>query len=152
MSLVYKLSLPLTTLMCSLSPCHEILLCTPFKYALPKTGAAYKARSKLSAFPQLLSLTLFTLRVLKSCNSPLHQAMRFGNLPVWAEALSGTIHKSVIEFAGSLDIDTPDSETPLAPPLLWRDPLFDQMIVNSYQPGEVSMYLPQKARTEFERL
>ncbi|GAQ85204.1 hypothetical protein KFL_002240070 [Klebsormidium nitens] len=69
--------------------------------------------------------------------TPVHnQAMRFGDLPAWAEALSKDIHQSVIHFAGSLDIDTPDSETPLTPPLLWREPLFDQMIVNSYQPGE----------------
>lgn len=67
------------------------------------------------------------------------QAMRFGDLPAWAEALSKGIHESVIRFAGSLDIDIPDSETPLASPILWREPLFDQMIVNSYQPGEVSV-------------
>jgi hypothetical protein len=65
--------------------------------------------------------------------------MRFGDLPTWAENLGSSIHRAVVHFAGSVPVETPDSETPLPPVLLWREPLFDQMIVNSYQPGEVSV-------------
>lgn len=65
--------------------------------------------------------------------------MRFGDLPTWAEKLGSGIHQAAVHFAGSVPVETPDSETPLPPDLLWREPPFDQMIVNSYQPGEVSV-------------
>ncbi|CAI8586826.1 unnamed protein product [Vicia faba] len=56
----------------------------------------------------------------------INQAMRFGyqNLPHWAIKLSHSIHRSC-------------SESSFLPPnLLQREPLFDQMIANFYQPGE----------------
>lgn len=57
------------------------------------------------------------------------QAMRFGDLPSWAADLSG-----LIQEAAAL----PDAEShPIPGHLLWRDPLFDQLIVNVYAPGEV---------------
>ncbi|KAI5433089.1 uncharacterized protein P8A3.02c [Lathyrus oleraceus] len=57
----------------------------------------------------------------------INQAMRFGyqNLPHWAIKLSHSIHRSCY------------SSSSLFPPnLLQREPLFDQMITNFYQPGE----------------
>lgn len=59
-----------------------------------------------------------------------NQAMRFGDLPPWAIQLSRSIRNSVL--AASDD----DRRLPLPLHLLSRQPLFDQMIVNVYQPGE----------------
>ncbi|CAL0321170.1 unnamed protein product [Lupinus luteus] len=59
-----------------------------------------------------------------------NQAMRFGDLPTWAIQLSHSICDSVL--AASDD----DQLLPLPLDLLLRQPLFDQMIVNQYQPGE----------------
>ena len=69
--------------------------------------------------------------------------MRFGNLPQWAIELSNSIKEAV--FVGhylseSMNLPTHDKGKeayPLPPELLWREPLFDQLIVNTYQPGEV---------------
>ncbi|XP_068664043.1 alkylated DNA repair protein ALKBH8 homolog isoform X2 [Aristolochia californica] len=60
-----------------------------------------------------------------------NQAMRFGDLPNWAIELTGFIRVSVLEFIGDSN-----KEEPLAPNILWREPLFDQLIVNVYQAGE----------------
>ncbi|XP_058082719.1 uncharacterized protein LOC131230767 [Magnolia sinica] len=72
-----------------------------------------------------------------------NQAMRFGDLPEWAMELSGFIREAVFcsEFFSELCEETipkqDDAEAcPLASDLLWREPLFDQLIVNVYQPGE----------------
>ncbi|KAE9589779.1 hypothetical protein Lal_00021562 [Lupinus albus] len=59
-----------------------------------------------------------------------NQAMRFGDLPSWAIQLSHSVRDSVL--AASDD----DRLLPLPLDLLLRQPLFDQMIVNQYQPGE----------------
>ncbi|KAL0712587.1 hypothetical protein Bca4012_019565 [Brassica carinata] len=56
----------------------------------------------------------------------INQAMRFGDLPLWATELSDLILESV----ESVDLPV------LPADLLWREPLFDQLIVNLYQPGE----------------
>ncbi|CAN7089301.1 unnamed protein product [Brassica rapa subsp. narinosa] len=56
----------------------------------------------------------------------INQAMRFGDLPSWATELSDLILESV----ESVDLPV------LPADLLWREPLFDQLIVNLYQPGE----------------
>ncbi|KAL5713013.1 hypothetical protein ACHQM5_015131 [Ranunculus cassubicifolius] len=58
-----------------------------------------------------------------------NQAMAFGNLPGWATELSTSIHKAVClsEHVG---------RSPMPSSLLWREPFFDQLIVNLYQPGE----------------
>jgi hypothetical protein len=77
------------------------------------------------------------------------QAMRFGRLPDWALDLSSQIHNSVLKFK-SVDskcstktdpISSPSmaaqSQCPLPEDILLREPLFDQMIANSYEPGEV---------------
>ncbi|KAG9444568.1 hypothetical protein H6P81_015908 [Aristolochia fimbriata] len=61
-----------------------------------------------------------------------NQAMRFGDLPIWAIELSGFIRKAVLEFIGDCNME----ERPLTPSILWREPLFNQLIVNVYQPGE----------------
>ncbi|KAL0459638.1 UNVERIFIED_CONTAM: putative protein P8A3.02c [Sesamum latifolium] len=71
-----------------------------------------------------------------------NQAMRFGDLPTWALELSYYIRENILlsgYFSGSMDLMTTDNskETRLFPPeLLWREPLFNQLIVNTYQPGE----------------
>lgn len=73
--------------------------------------------------------------------------MRFGDLPAWATEISTSI-KELIQFSDCLSepMDTADcdkdKEACLFPPdLLWREPLFDQLIVNIYQPGEVRYVL-----------
>lgn len=72
-----------------------------------------------------------------------NQAMRFGDLPAWATEISSSI-KELIQFSDCLSepMDTADcdkdKEACLFPPdLLWREPLFDQLIVNVYQPGNL---------------
>ncbi|XP_077240718.1 2-oxoglutarate (2OG) and Fe(II)-dependent oxygenase superfamily protein [Tasmannia lanceolata] len=73
-----------------------------------------------------------------------NQAMRFRDLPIWAIELAGFIREVVCpsEFFSELREDSTTSdqvqeeECPLPSDLLWREPLFDQLIVNVYQPGE----------------
>ncbi|XP_019053584.1 PREDICTED: alkylated DNA repair protein alkB homolog 8 isoform X2 [Nelumbo nucifera] len=71
-----------------------------------------------------------------------NQAMRFGDLPAWAIELSESIRKAVwfcdISECGDSSTCDQDKEEvcPLPSDLLWREPLFDQLIVNVYQPGE----------------
>lgn len=55
--------------------------------------------------------------------------MRFGDIPMWALELSSSIRKVVL-FSDHVGETMPSD-------LLWREPLFDQLIVNVYQPGEV---------------
>ena len=63
-----------------------------------------------------------------------NQAMRFGALPGWALTLSSLIFSSVSWFVE--EVAGLGSAVPLPETILGRTPLFDQMIVNSYQPGE----------------
>ncbi|KAI3732461.1 hypothetical protein L1987_63666 [Smallanthus sonchifolius] len=71
-----------------------------------------------------------------------NQAMRFGDLPVWANELSTCI-RELIQYSNydpesmdisSCEIDGQDCIFPSK--LLNREPLFNQLIANSYQPGE----------------
>lgn len=59
-----------------------------------------------------------------------NQVMRHGDLPPWAMTLSSLIFSSISRFV-ELGLGVPFREE-----LLQRKPLFDQMIMNSYQPGE----------------
>lgn len=71
------------------------------------------------------------------------QAMRFGDLPAWATELSDSIRELVLLSDSGFDlVNVGSSErggqaSALPSDLLWREPLFDQMIVNVYKPGEV---------------
>ncbi|KAK6154196.1 hypothetical protein DH2020_013835 [Rehmannia glutinosa] len=71
-----------------------------------------------------------------------NQAMRFGDLPPWANELSYIICENVLlgGFSSeSMNLMTSDNgkKSCLFPAeLLRREPLFDQFIVNIYQPGE----------------
>jgi hypothetical protein len=71
--------------------------------------------------------------------------MRFGDLPSWAVELSTLIREAIcvgdvsIGAHAELTIEDEDS-CPLPSDLLWREPLFDQMIANRYKPGEVRNY------------
>lgn len=56
--------------------------------------------------------------------------MRFGDLPSWATELS----ELILESVESVDLPV------LPADLLCREPLFDQLIVNLYQPGEVRCF------------
>ncbi|BAT80745.1 hypothetical protein LR48_Vigan07g019300 [Vigna angularis] len=60
----------------------------------------------------------------------INQAMRFGlqHLPSWAPPLAHSIRRSI-----RLQAHNPP---PFPPHILHREPLFDQMIANVYQPGE----------------
>lgn len=71
------------------------------------------------------------------------QAMRFGDLPGWAAELSDSIKEvlscgsdsHLIELGSSCG--GKENVSPFSPELLAREPLFDQLILNLYQPGEV---------------
>ncbi|CAM6127983.1 unnamed protein product [Calypogeia fissa] len=85
------------------------------------------------------------------CDHLHNQAMRFGDLPGWAKDLSiliqrrsggqnrleGLKHQNSDQCS---EIDGPDEFRGITSPfpfrILERDPFFDQMIVNMYQPGE----------------
>ncbi|CAB4281556.1 unnamed protein product [Prunus armeniaca] len=72
-----------------------------------------------------------------------NQAMRFGDLPSWAAELSHSIRKVVLasDFVlepivlGSTD-NVNENACSFPSDLFCREPLFDQLILNSYQPGE----------------
>lgn len=76
--------------------------------------------------------------------SPL-QAMRFGDLPKWAVELSNSIREVVLfnsyvqEPQGLANCGNDQEANFFPPDLLWREPLFDQLIANVYQPGEVRL-------------
>lgn len=70
--------------------------------------------------------------------------MRFGDLPAWAAELSDSIHKVLLSsdcVSDPMELrsthDEKDNISPFPSDLLSREPLFDQLILNSYQPGEV---------------
>ena len=69
--------------------------------------------------------------------------MRFGNLPEWVTELSHSIREVVLfsdYVSVRMDSVTCDGESKaciLPSEILWREPLFDQLIVNVYQPSEV---------------
>ncbi|KAJ4968417.1 hypothetical protein NE237_015118 [Protea cynaroides] len=65
-----------------------------------------------------------------------NQAMRFGDLPLWATELSAYIHEVVWLSKYAFECEDGEEYCPLPSDLLWREPLFDQLIVNVYQPGE----------------
>ncbi|TVU23737.1 hypothetical protein EJB05_26116, partial [Eragrostis curvula] len=69
------------------------------------------------------------------------KAMRFGDLPSWANELSMLIREAICvgDVSAATDAElTNENEysCPLPSDLLWRDPLFDQLIANRYKPGE----------------
>jgi len=68
--------------------------------------------------------------------------MRFGDLPSWAVELSTLIREAICVGDVNIGVDSEmtnedEDACPLPSDLLWREPLFDQMIVNRYNPGEV---------------
>ncbi|XP_043709742.1 alkylated DNA repair protein alkB homolog 8 [Telopea speciosissima] len=65
-----------------------------------------------------------------------NQAMGFGDLPSWATELSAHIRKVVWLSKYVFECEDGEKYCPLPSDLLWREPLFDQLIVNVYQPGE----------------
>ncbi|KAJ6329144.1 hypothetical protein OIU77_010759 [Salix suchowensis] len=78
--------------------------------------------------------------------APNNQAMRFGDLPSWAIELSNSIREVILygdriheppNCAGS---DRGEAACWLPPDLLSREPFFDQLIANVYQPGEVRLH------------
>ncbi|XP_065865702.1 uncharacterized protein [Euphorbia lathyris] len=64
----------------------------------------------------------------------INQAMRFGDLPSWATELSNSIREAVLFSHQS---DESSDQCVLPSDLVWREPLFDQLIVNSYGPGDM---------------
>ncbi|CAL5423571.1 unnamed protein product [Camellia sinensis] len=71
-----------------------------------------------------------------------NQAMRFGDLPVWATELANLVREVVhfsdyvSEFVDIAASDDGKNAYLFPSKLLWREPLFDQLIINLYQPGE----------------
>lgn len=61
--------------------------------------------------------------------------MRFGDLPAWSTELSDAIRELVLLSDDGFQGDGQTSALPRD--LFWREPLFNQMIVNVYEPGEV---------------
>lgn len=93
-------------------------------------------------FPQVCKIHhLVTVNVYYT---KLCQAMRFGDLPKWALELSKLVHSAVctghIKTGSDMNLssENPQNE-PLPFELLWREPLFDQLIANVYKPGEVCL-------------
>nr|XP_016460672.1 PREDICTED: uncharacterized protein LOC107784116 isoform X2 [Nicotiana tabacum] len=69
-----------------------------------------------------------------------NQAMRFGDLPEWAVELSSSIHEAILfdNCVAELDNCEKGKEACIFPQdLLWRKPLFDQLIVNMYRPAKM---------------
>lgn len=64
------------------------------------------------------------------------QAMKFGDLPSWALELSYYIREDV-PLSGFFPELNRREAIVFPPELLLREPLFNQFIVNIYQPGEV---------------
>ncbi|KAH6813964.1 2-oxoglutarate and oxygenase superfamily protein [Perilla frutescens var. frutescens] len=62
------------------------------------------------------------------------QAMRFGDLPPWALELSHLIRENIC-FSSDFAVGS-EKQCLFPSELLWREPLFNQLIVNMYQPGE----------------
>lgn len=76
------------------------------------------------------------------CSLQSSAAMRFGDLPAWAIKICNAIREVVLSEDFSELMDTAsyaEDEVPsiLPPSILWREPLFDQLIVNIYQPGNL---------------
>lgn len=73
--------------------------------------------------------------------------MRFGDLPDWASMVARLVCEAVsfgealLDGGTNLIADDQCAEEPYLLPLdlLWREPLFDQLIVNRYKPGEVCL-------------
>ncbi|XP_078175618.1 2-oxoglutarate (2OG) and Fe(II)-dependent oxygenase superfamily protein isoform X1 [Carex rostrata] len=70
-----------------------------------------------------------------------NQAMRFGDLPKWALELSRLVRSAVctgeIRYRSDVNLSSENLQNdPLPFQLLWREPLFDQLIANVYKPGE----------------
>lgn len=69
-----------------------------------------------------------------------NQAMRFGELPGWAIELSNSIREVVFHSDNDHLFELVDRFQDIChfpSDLLWREPLFDQLIVNIYQPGNM---------------
>ncbi|XP_020582656.1 alkylated DNA repair protein alkB homolog 8 isoform X3 [Phalaenopsis equestris] len=90
------------------------------------------------------AVSSFLTRIKIFFYQPFFEAMRFGDLPSWATDLSRLIQKAVCfsekDPDNDLELDCEeqqiDESGPLPFNLLWREPLFDQLITNVYQPGE----------------
>uniref|UniRef100_A0ACD5W7Y3 Uncharacterized protein n=1 Tax=Avena sativa TaxID=4498 RepID=A0ACD5W7Y3_AVESA len=70
-----------------------------------------------------------------------NQAMRFGDLPPWAVELSALVRECICIGDVNVGIgpgwtNEDEDASPLPSDLLWREPLFDQLIANRYKPGE----------------
>ncbi|CAM0874098.1 unnamed protein product [Alopecurus aequalis] len=75
-----------------------------------------------------------------------NQAMRFGDLPLWSDELSRLIRECIC--VGDINVgigqgwmNEDEDACPLPSDLLWREPLFDQLIANRYKPGYLSSCL-----------
>ncbi|XP_019708654.1 uncharacterized protein [Elaeis guineensis] len=74
-----------------------------------------------------------------------NQAMRFGDLPEWATELARLVREAAcfgeVSFEASRGSNSEDQDAeetcPLPLNLLWREPLFDQLIANVYEPGNL---------------
>ncbi|GMP87721.1 hypothetical protein CsSME_00039974 [Camellia sinensis var. sinensis] len=90
-----------------------------------------------------LVLHMFILEAFELLGFHSVQAMRFGDLPVWATELANLVREVVhfsdyvSEFVDIAASDDGKNAYLFPSKLLWREPLFDQLIINLYQPGEV---------------
>ncbi|XWS76549.1 hypothetical protein CRYUN_Cryun01aG0186100 [Craigia yunnanensis] len=78
--------------------------------------------------------------------------MRFGDLPAWPTELSNSIREAVLlgdHVSEFKDLATSNGGTKpclLPSNLLWREPLFDQLIVNVYLPDGIAIVSLESSR------
>ncbi|XP_054819391.1 alkylated DNA repair protein ALKBH8 homolog isoform X2 [Prosopis cineraria] len=112
---------------------RHLLAQNPIFQSVPQINGLWFCRDFLSSDQQ--SILLSAIRKEGWFNEALrNQAMRFGDLPTWSTELSDSIRELVFFNDDGFQGDGQTSALPWD--LLWREPLFNQLIVNVYEPGE----------------
>ncbi|KAJ7972947.1 alkylated DNA repair protein alkB-like 8 [Quillaja saponaria] len=130
---VHRLSLSQTTIFFARQQLKKVRLLLPSTHASKITVGNWRKKTIYAMHREGLELNEGWFN-----EASQNQAMRFGDLPEWAMELSDAICESVL-LSDAMDLGSSggDEETCAFPSdLLWRKPLFNQLIVNLYKPGE----------------
>ncbi|XP_051118700.1 uncharacterized protein LOC127242958 [Andrographis paniculata] len=109
---------------------HSIFGDTHIWEPIPEISGLWISRDFLSADQQSALLSALEKDGYLAEDSH-NQAMKFGDLPDWAMELSYYIREDV-----AITSDNSKAACVFPSDLLWREPLFNQFIVNIYKPGE----------------